>query len=474
MPARILVIEDDEVFRAMLCEALIGQGHEPHGVGSAEEGLARAGAEPFDLVITDVMLPGMDGIEGLSRLKDVSPGADVIVMTGYATKEKALEAVRLGACDFFSKPFSLAEMEVVIRRVLERRALTEELRQLKTAMAGSRGPNIVGQSAVMRAVVDMVRRVAPLDSTVLVTGESGSGKEVIADAIHAHSRRASAPCVKVNCAAIPENLLESELFGHEKGAFTGAVAQKKGKFELAQHGTIMLDEIGDMPLFLQPKLLRAVEQKQIERVGGTKPIDIDIRIIAATNQDLETLVSQKQFRADLFYRLGVAAIHLPPLRERKEDLPLLAEHFLERINPRVGVNLRGVSREGMRLLFDYDWPGNVRQLSNVLERAAILSSGDVLTASDISRALRGADRPVLVDQAEAAGPAREVLPDEAGNLRDTLQDMERNMIVAALKKAGGIQKDAARLLGVSPKNLWNKIQKHRIEATDYAEGPAES
>lgn len=468
MAARILVIDDDEGFRAMLCEALASQGHDPHGVGSAEEGLARAKAETFDLVITDVMLPGMDGIEGLSQLKDASPQADVIVMTGYATREKALEAVRLGACDFFSKPFSLAEMEVVIRRALERRALTDELFRLKSALAGSRGPIIVGQSAVMRAVVDMVRRVAPLDSTVLITGESGSGKEVVTDAIHALSKRSEAPCIKVNCAAIPENLLESELFGHEKGAFTGAVVQKKGKFELAQHGTIMLDEIGDMPLFLQPKLLRAVEQKQIERVGGSKPIDIDIRIIAATNQDLETLVAQKQFRADLFYRLGVATIHLPPLRERKEDLPLLTEHFLARINPRVGVNLRGVSREGMRLLFDSDWPGNVRQLANTLERAAILSSGDVLTATDIARALGGSERPGVEVSAAAGASPGAVLPDDAGNLRDILQDMERNMIVAALKKSGGIQKDAARLLGVSPKNLWNKIQKHRIEPADYA------
>ncbi len=465
MPARILVIEDDAAFRAMLCEALVSRGYEPLGVGSAEEGVARARAETFDLVLTDVMLPGMDGIEGLSRLKEASPGSEVIVMTGYATKEKALEAVRLGAYDFFSKPFSLAEMEVVIRRALERRTLMAELSRLKTALAGGRGPAIVGQSPAMRTVVDMVRRVAPLDSTVLITGESGAGKEVVADAVQSLSKRADAPFIKVNCAAIPENLLESELFGHEKGAFTGAVALKKGKFELADHGTIMLDEIGDMPLFLQPKLLRAVEQKQIERVGGTRPIDIDIRIIAATNQDLQTLVAEKKFRADLYYRLSVAAIPLPPLRERKEDLPLLVGHFLERINPRVGVNLRGVSREGMQLLYACDWPGNVRQLANALERAAIVSSGDVLTAADVSRALDGPSR-----QEPAAAEAVAVCG-EAGNLRDTLQDMERNMILAALKKTGGVQKDAARLLGVSPKNLWNKIQKHRIEAADYAASP---
>jgi len=462
MSARILVIEDDAAFLAMLCEALVSRGYAPCGVGSAEEGLSRAKAESFDLVLTDVMLPGMDGLEGLSRLKEASPRADVIVMTGYATREKALEAIKLGAYDFFAKPFSLAEMEVVIRRALERRELKDELNRLKSALAAGNEPTIVGQSPVMRAVVDMVRRVAPLDSTVLITGESGAGKEVVADAIHALSKRAGAPFIKVNCAAIPENLLESELFGHEKGAFTGAVALKKGKFELAQNGTIMLDEIGDMPLFLQPKLLRAVEQKQIERVGGTRPIDIDIRIVAATNQDLQTLVAEKKFRADLFYRLSVAAIPLPPLRDRKEDLPLLVGHFLERINPRVGVNLRGVSREGMQLLYDCDWPGNVRQLANVLERAAIVSSGDVLTAADIHRALDGSTRQVAVTD------TADTVSDTTGNLRDTLQDMERNMIVAALKKTGGVQKDAARLLGVSPKNLWNKIQKHGIGTADYA------
>ncbi|MEA4857936.1 MAG: sigma-54 dependent transcriptional regulator [Solidesulfovibrio sp.] len=464
MPARILVIEDDMAFGAMLAEALASRGYEPVQVGSAEEGLARVRAEDFDLVITDVMLPGMDGIEGLSRLKEACPRAEVIVMTGYAAKEKALEAVRLGAYDFFAKPFSLAEMEVVVRRALERRALVEELSRLKSAMACGRGPVIVGQSPAMRAVVDMVRRVAPLDSTVLITGESGSGKEVVADAVQSLSRRSQAPFIKVNCAAIPENLLESELFGHEKGAFTGAVALKKGKFELASGGTIMLDEIGDMPLFLQPKLLRAVEQKQVERVGGAKPIDIDIRIVAATNQDLQTLVAEKKFRADLYYRLSVAAIPLPPLRERKEDLPLLCAHFLERINPRVGVNLRGVSREGMQLLYEHDWPGNVRQLANTLERAAIVSSGDVLTAADMARALDVSGRGPVGAPAPAGS-------DEAGNLRDTLQDMERNMILSALVKSGGVQKDAARLLGISPKNLWNKIQKHRIEPAEYAARP---
>ncbi len=319
MAEKILVIEDDEAFRTMLVEALSTRGFSTVCAGSVEEGESRLAEGAFDLVITDVMLPGKSGIEAVSLIKELSPQTDVIVMTGYSTREKALEAVRRGAYDFFSKPFSLTELEIVIRRALERRGLRAELASLRSSLASAKGvPAIVGLSEGMRRVVEMIHRVAGLDTTVLVTGESGTGKEVVSDAIHALSGRAAGPFIKVNCAAIPENLLESELFGHEKGAFTGALALKKGKFELAQGGSLMLDELGDMPLFLQPKLLRAVEQKQIERVGGGRPIDIDIRIIAATNQDLPRLVEEKKFRADLYYRLSVAAIRIPPLRERKE------------------------------------------------------------------------------------------------------------------------------------------------------------
>ncbi len=461
MAEKILVIEDDEVFRAMLAEALSSKGFAPACAGSVEEGLARLAREPFDLVLTDVMLPGKSGIEAVSLIKELSPQTDVIVMTGYSTREKALEAVRRGAYDFFSKPFSLTELEIVIRRALERRGLRAELAVLRSTLATATGvPAIVGQSEGMRRVVEMIHRVAGLDTTVLVTGESGTGKEVVSDAIHALSRRAAGPFIKVNCAAIPENLLESELFGHEKGAFTVALAQKKGKFELAQGGSLMLDELGDMPLFLQPKLLRAVEQKQIERVGGGRPIDIDIRIIAATNQDLPRLVEEKQFRADLYYRLSVAVIHIPPLRERKEDLPLLVEHFLSRINVKLGVDLRGVSREAMGLLFEHDWPGNVRQLANVLERAAIMSSGEVLDAAQLREAFQARGGGAAVADADAGA-------DHVVSLRQTLSDVERNMIEKALTRAGGVQKEAAALLGIGPKNLWNKIQKHGIDPARF-------
>jgi len=468
MAEKILVIEDDPSFREMLVEALTGKGFETRCAGSVEEGLGLLGETAFDLVLTDVMLPGKSGIEAVSLIRDLSPATDVIVMTGYSTREKALEAVRRGAYDFFSKPFSLTELEIVIRRALERRGLRSELASLRTSLRQARGgPTIVGQSEGMRRVVELIHRVAGLDTTVLVTGESGTGKEVVSDAIHALSKRAGGPFIKVNCAAIPENLLESELFGHEKGAFTGALALKKGKFELAQGGTLMLDELGDMPLFLQPKLLRAVEQKQVERVGGAKPIDIDIRIIAATNQDLPQLVADKTFRADLYYRLSVAVIRIPPLRERKEDLPLLTAHFLTRINVKLGLDLRGVTREAMGFLFAHDWPGNVRQLANMLERAAIMSTGQVLEAADFQDAFQTGPRPDMSGAAALPGAGEHV-----ASLRQTLEDVERSMIESALAKADGVQKDAAALLGISPKNLWNKIQKHGLDPARFSGRPA--
>jgi two-component system response regulator AtoC len=458
LAGRILVIDDDPAFREMLCEAVASKDHPVESAASAEEGLARVRKEPFDLVITDVMLPGMSGIEALSALKEAAPDVDVIVMTAFSSRDRALDAVRRGAYDYFSKPFSLSEMEIVIRRALEKRRLQTEIRSLRRSLTAR--TSLVGQGESMRRVLALIRRVAELDTTVLVTGESGTGKELVADSIHSLSRRAAGPFIKVNCAAIPENLLESELFGFEKGAFTGAVAARKGKFELAHGGTILLDEIGDMPLSIQPKLLRVVEGREVERLGGSRPLKVDVRIVAATNQDLAQLIAEKRFREDLYYRLNVAAIELPPLRERKEDLPLLAEHFLERINLKIGTDLRGLSAGAMDLLFAHDWPGNVRQLANILERAAIASTGSVLTGADIRAAFqRRGQEPAAGPGPAAAGG------DEAMSLRRTLEEVERNLILSALQRAGGVQKDAAALLGISPKNLWNKLQKHAIAAS---------
>ncbi|MEW5773592.1 MAG: sigma-54 dependent transcriptional regulator [Thermodesulfobacteriota bacterium] len=463
MHGRILLIEDDPAFRAMLSEALTARGFELAEAGSAEKGMEILGREVFDLILTDVRLPGMSGVEAVPRLRELGRGADILVMTAFAERDTAVEAVRRGAYDFFAKPFSLGEMEIVLRRAMERRRLQDEVLSLRRSL-DPEGPaaQVIGQSVVMRSIVHLAGRIAGLDTTVLITGPSGTGKELMARTLHALSPRSAGPLVTINCAAIPENLLESELFGHEKGAFTGALAARPGKFEQAQGGTLFLDEIGDMPLSLQPKLLRAVEQKQVERLGGNRVREVDVRIVAATNQDLETQVAEKKFREDLYYRLNVASIHLPRLADRREDIPLLAAHFLQRANARLGVGLTGFAAEAMRELLAQDWPGNVRQLANVVERAAIVSEGSVVPAEAVRRAL-GRDLHLVPVQVEAGRTS----------LKDTLAQVERSLILDALKKAQGRQNEAARLLGLSPTNLWNKLKKHGIKAEAQGRGQDE-
>ncbi len=459
MAVSILVVDDDLAFRGMLAEALGDKGFVVDTAGSAEEGLEKAKSGRYDLILTDVKLPGMSGVDSIPLLRKADPLADIIVMTAYSSKDSGLEALKRGAYDYFTKPFSLAEMEVVLRRAVERRALQAQVKTLRRNLdAGDPVRRLIGQSEAMRRVAAMVERVAELDVNVLITGESGTGKELVADVVHALSVRASGPFIKINCAAIPDNLLESELFGHEKGAFTGALASRPGKFELAQGGSILLDEIGDMPLHLQPKLLRAVEQKMVERVGGAKPVSFDARIIAATNQDLSELMAVKKFRGDLYYRLNVAAIPLPSLRQRREDLPLLAEHFLARINAQMGTDIVGVSPEAMRMLHDHDWPGNVRQFANTLERAAIFCHGARLSMQDVELAFQRSSGPA----AQSPGPGL-ALPPEGTPLRQAVQDYEKGLILSALKRTNGVQTEAAKLLGVSAKNLWNKLQKHGID-----------
>ena len=468
MSIRILVVDDDQAFRTMLCEALLDQGYEVEKASSAEEGVALVRKGGFDLILHDVKLPGMSGIEALPHIKEADPTVDVIVMTAYASKDSGVEAMQRGAYDYFTKPFRLSEMEVVVRRALEKRRLQRQLSNLRHSLDKDNPLNrIIGDSPTMRQVKDLVERVAELDANVLIIGETGTGKELISDTIHALSRRASGPFVKLNCAAIPENLLESELFGHEKGAFTGAASAKQGKFELARGGTILLDEIGDMPLHLQPKLLRAVEQKQVERLGGSKPVSFDVRIIAATNQMLAEQVEDKRFRSDLYYRLNVAAIHLPALRERKEDIPQLAETFLKRVNPRLGTNIHSFSSGAMQRLFEYDWPGNVRQLANAVERMAIFCRGELIHSADVDIAFQRSPAENVVQAAVAATPGP-ALPESGIPLRRALQDYERQLIAQALGKSGGKQTVAADLLGISPKNLWNKLQKHAINPADFS------
>lgn len=461
MAVRILVVDDDSAFQGLLVDALTEKGYEVETASSAEEGIEKARDGQFDLALHDVKLPGMSGVEALPHLAEAAPSMDVIVMTGYATKGSGVEAMKRGAYDYFTKPFSIGEMDVVIRRALEKRKLQEELLTLKKNLrVDSPLEVLIGQSDPMVRVKERIERVAELDADVLVIGETGTGKELVSDTIHALSSRMSGPFIKLNCAAIPETLLESELFGHEKGAFTGASAVKKGKFEQAKGGTILLDEIGDMPLHLQPKLLRAVEQKQVERLGGIAPISFDVRIIAATNQELEERVREGAFRSDLFYRLNVATILLPPLRERMDDMPLLAEHFIKRANRRLGTDILGVAPDAMSKMMTYDWPGNVRQLANAVERAAIFCKGSHITKAEVDLAFSNA---VQGDDDEAVSA---VLDGET-TLKQAMQDYERRVIASALARTSGVQTEAASMLGISAKNLWNKLQKHQLNPAEF-------
>jgi len=451
---RVLVVEDDRAMRLLLKESLKNKGYYIEEAVSAEQALEKIKSESFDLVIMDVKLPGISGIDAIGKIKDTDPDTIIIVMTAYGSKDIALKAIREGAYDYFSKPFRIEEMEIVVERALEKRRLEHELNILRKREAKGIGfEGIVGESAAMKAVMELVEKVAQLDSTVLITGESGTGKELIARAIHLKSRRRGGPFVTVNCAAIPENLLESELFGHERGSFTGAFSQRIGKFELANKGTILLDEIGDMSISIQAKLLRVLEQREIERIGGKRPIAVDVRVIASTNKDLKKGISEKRFREDLFFRLNVFPIMLPPLRERKEDIPILIEHFINDAAKRLGISTEGISKEAMELLLDYNFPGNVRELKNIIERAIILAQDEkIITSRHISFAMGG-----LKGVPKSEGIERCISLAEAKDM------LERQLILDALKKTDGVQTEAARLLGLSPKNLWKKIKKHRIK-----------
>lgn len=454
MEENIIVIDDDSGMRHALTEILKKRGYCVDEAVSAEKGIEKIKSASFDLVLTDVKLPGMSGIEAIPVIKEISPRTEIIVITAHGSKDVAIEAIKCGAYDYFTKPFNLEEMEIIVRRALEKRRLQEEVRMLRQKVkCGDIMEKIIGESEPVKRVKAVIEKVAPLDTTVLITGESGTGKGLVAEIIHALSRRADGPFVTMNCAAIPETLLEGELFGCEKGAYTGAIARRSGKFELAQRGSIFLDEIGEMPLSIQAKLLRAVEEKEIERLGGTRTIPVDTRIISATNRDLSRMVNEKLFRADFYYRLNVASIHMPSLRERKEDLPLLAQNFLQVANVRLGTDLTGISKEAMGDLLLYDWPGNVRELANLIERASILSTGGVLTGSEVRRAFERSIDLAMPD----AGASEE----KKVSLAEILDEVERSLITDALAKHGGVQIKAAEALGLSPKNLWKKIRKHR-------------
>jgi len=453
--ANILIVEDEAKMRRILELNLGDDGFTTLSAEDAEPGLKLLQQGSVDLVVTDLKLPGMNGLEFLQAVRRFNAALPVVVMTAFGTVETAVEAMKAGASDYVLKPFSLDEMRMVIHKELDVRRLREENRSLRERLQQQRyqHPNIVARSPKMQNVLAKVERVAATNSTVLLGGESGVGKDLIARAIHEISRRSSGPFIKINSTAIPENLLESELFGYEKGAFTGATTSKPGKFELADKGTLFLDEIGDVPPATQVKLLRVLQEREFEHLGGTRTLKVDVRLIAATNRDLREALEQGTFREDLYYRLNVVPIDLPTLREHKEDIPELVNLFLVRSSAESGKEISAVSPEAMRMLMDYYWPGNVRELQNIVERAFALAKGPVLEAADVHF-----DPP----RARPQNSGNSLLPEGM-----TLEQWEDEMIREAVRRANGNKSQAARMLGLSRNALRYRLSK--IGITDEEE-----
>ncbi len=445
----VLLIDDDASLRRVIEFSLIEAGYAVRPAASGEEGLAFFGQEPFAAVITDITMPGMSGMEVLSRIRQADTQIPVIIITAYGTIESAVDAMKQGAFDYITKPFNRDELRITLQKALTLRRLEKENRALRAEVTDRyRFNSIIGTSEAIRQVLDMAGRVAASDATVLITGESGTGKELLARGIHYNSRRAEGPFVAVNCAAIPENLIESELFGHVKGAFTGAVKDKEGKFELADGGTLFLDEVGDLRIDLQAKILRALQEKQIDRVGGTASAAVDVRVVAATNKNIERAVQEGAFREDLYYRLSVITLHMPPLRERKEDIPLLVGHFLRKFNPSSAV---AIDAEARRAMERYGWPGNVRELENALERASVLRRGDRIMLADL---------PGKIGQ-EKQGAEGILLNLPEGGI--SLEDLERDLIIKALEKHKGNQTRAAEYLGITRPTLIYRMEKYGLK-----------
>jgi len=460
MSEHIIIAEDDEDLAFVLREALRRQRYEPEVAPTAGALLEKLKATAYDLILLDVRLPDMDGLDAIPKCRELAPDTPIIVMTAHGTRQTAMDAMTRGAYDFFTKPLKMDEFQVVVSRALDRRRLQKQVKVLRESQPGG-VEGLIGQSEALKRVMEMAHRAAPTDLTVLILGESGTGKEVLARGIHRLSSRKDGPFVPVNCAAIPEGLLESELFGHERGAFTGAVRARPGRFELAKEGTLFLDEIGDMPLAMQAKILRVLQEREFERVGGTRTIAADVRVIAATHRTLEAAVAQGTFRQDLFYRLQGVGMHLPPLRERVDDLPLLATHLLERAAKRLNRAPAILSPEALRCLWTYAWPGNVRELQHVLEGAMVMSDG-VINPEHL---------PPAIQRSAQARPAAESGPVLSGSLDEALEEWERRMILDALSQTQGVQARAARVLGISERSLWYRIKKLGIQVRTPEDGP---
>ena len=448
----ILVVDDEKNYRVVLSAFLSGEGYEMLTAESAQEALEAVDSVDLDLVLTDMKMPVMDGIELLKQIKEKNPHLPVVMMTAYGTVEKAVEAMQLGAFNFIQKPFQNETLKQMVHNAVSTYKVFKENRRLLRDLEGRyRFDNIIGKSKPMREIFDVIQKVAPTKATGLITGESGSGKELIARAIHYNSPRRNKPFVAVSCAALTETLLESELFGHEKGAFTGAIAMKKGRFELADGGTLFLDEIGEIPAPVQVKLLRVLEEMTFERVGGTRAIEVDIRLVAATNKDLTKEVEDSRFREDLYFRLNVVHITLPPLRERSEDIPLLATYFLDKYVRETNREEMTISPEAMRFLCNHRWPGNVREFENAIERAVLLSEDDEITLADLPKELLSfADLEVPVDWQKLS------------NLPETLDAIEKRLIEKALDLSDNVQARAANLLNIPRSNLQYRLKKHNL------------
>lgn len=461
--ARVLIVDDHDTIREGLELLLRKHGHRTYSAENGRQGLELLSEHGAELVITDLRMAGMDGIEVLRQVRAQAPDTDVMMITAFGTVDRAVEAMKLGAVDFITKPFSPEEFAVKVGRLLREREERDELRRENVALrientslkeqTVARYGQIIGEAPAMQQVFNWITRVAPSESTVMIYGESGTGKELVARAIHASSTRKDGPFIRVNCGALTESLLDSELFGHEKGAFTGADRRRRGRFELADGGTIFLDEISTISNMTQVRLLRVIQERELERVGGEKTIPVDVRIIAATNTPADELLAGNDFRKDLFYRLHVVPIVLPPLRNRVEDIPLLVDHFIAKLRSRTNSGVDGVEVKAMDRLTGYAWPGNVRELENVIERALLLADGPTIDVEDLPPMNAGD----LV-------PRTDDLPEGGQNLNDVVEGIEEKLLRQALERAGGVKAEAARLLGLKSSAFYYKLEKYGIDA----------
>ena len=443
----VLVVDDEKIMQESCCRVLEKEGYTVSSADSGEAALEQCDRKSFDLVLLDLKMPGMGGIEALKRLKEMDPEVTILIMTGYPSIETAVRAIKLGAYDYITKPFTPDTLRIAVSRVLERKTLMVENQHLRQQLRSKNETDaIIGESQIMRGIYELVRRTAPTDSTVLITGESGTGKELVARAIHNYSLREEREFVTVDCSSLVETLLESELFGHVKGSFTGAIQAKYGSFELANGGTFFFDEVGNLSLDIQAKLLRVIQEKEIKPVGSEKTIRVDVRILAATNQDLKQAIAKRTFREDLYYRLNVVPIHIPPLRERKEDISLLVKHFLKKYNKKREIPVVRVEPETLKLLMNYGWPGNVRELENAIERALILEDGDTLLPKSFSWFVEG------------KRPEKTGVDDKVYNL----SELEKQHIKRVLDETRGHRSQTANLLGIDRKTLYQKIKKYGL------------